>query len=518
MPARRALAAVLVILATGMLVAPTTHASTTTRIAQRYEIEATLDLAARRLEAVATIELTNRSASAIDHVNLSVMPRALGYLTMPEPVSVDGTEVSTEWTTGINLRVPLDDLEPRATATVRVPFRLDVARSPDAFTARTSAENGVLSVWPVVPDRVDRARGLRPGRSADLVHRGDDPPRPDDDTPLPRDAVACPGLGRGAGGDAAPAWTCESTDVRDFSFVVNPRFRLTERSVDGADAARLHRDRLGCGDRRPRRRGARRPLRGVRRLPVAGPRAGRGRLGRRIQHGVPAHDPPDPGQGRGHATSSSTRSPTSGSTARSATISRREPWLDEGFADFSARWLMGIGENQCSTRPVEQPGLRLAGRGRRPAATGRAATATSTPSSTRAPSSSPPCAAQWATTPSSPRCATGSTRHRFGVRHRGTAPGSPPGADRCGPRPDLRRPTSPTRGRRSPTDRGCCDRSEDAAQRPSDASATRIEAIASVINASRAEVDVGDRVARARGCRGRPARPRRPDGGSPALR
>ena len=31
---------------------------------------------------------------------------------------------------------------------------------------------------------------------------------------------------------------------------------------------------------------------------------------------------------------------------------QREPWLDEGFADFSARYLMGIGENQCSTRPV----------------------------------------------------------------------------------------------------------------------------------------------------------------------
>ena len=33
----------------------------------------------------------------------------------------------------------------------------------------------------------------------------------------------------------------------------------------------------------------------------------------------------------------------------------REPWLDEGFADFSARWLMGIGENQCSARPVDSP-------------------------------------------------------------------------------------------------------------------------------------------------------------------
>jgi aminopeptidase N len=32
---------------------------------------------------------------------------------------------------------------------------------------------------------------------------------------------------------------------------------------------------------------------------------------------------------------------------------QREPWLDEAFADFSARYLMGIGENACSTRPVD---------------------------------------------------------------------------------------------------------------------------------------------------------------------
>jgi hypothetical protein len=31
----------------------------------------------------------------------------------------------------------------------------------------------------------------------------------------------------------------------------------------------------------------------------------------------------------------------------------REPWVDEGFADFSARYLMGIGENQCSARDVD---------------------------------------------------------------------------------------------------------------------------------------------------------------------
>ena len=34
----------------------------------------------------------------------------------------------------------------------------------------------------------------------------------------------------------------------------------------------------------------------------------------------------------------------------------REPWLDEAFADFTARYLMGTGSrDQCSTRPVDSP-------------------------------------------------------------------------------------------------------------------------------------------------------------------
>ena len=35
---------------------------------------------------------------------------------------------------------------------------------------------------------------------------------------------------------------------------------------------------------------------------------------------------------------------------------QREPWLDEAFADFTARYLMGSGRrDQCSTRPVDSP-------------------------------------------------------------------------------------------------------------------------------------------------------------------
>ncbi len=350
MPARRALA-VIVILAAGLAVAPRADAATTTRLTQRYELAATLDVAAGRLDAVATIELTNRSATAIDHVNLSVVPRALGYLSMDAPVTVDGADVPTEWTTTINLRVPLDELAPRGTATLRVPFRLDVARSPDAFTARTSRESGVLSFgqwFPIVSTEHD-VYGLGDPQisySAETIRL-----ELTTTAPLARDAVACPGL------ETAPAttgttWTCETNDVRDFSFVVNPRFQLAQRTVDGVDL-RVYTETVAGG--------------------VTADLAASALAGLSETFGAYPWDDlvlAEVGSGGGFSMEYPrmihlTRDKVSDTYVVFHEVAHQwfygqlgndqqvEPWLDEGFADFSARLLMGIDENQCSTRPVD---------------------------------------------------------------------------------------------------------------------------------------------------------------------
>ena len=83
--------------------------ATTVQVEQHYAISAILDVAAGTLEAVETLTLTNRAYRSIDHLNLSVIPRALGYLVMDEAVTVDGEEVATEWTTTTNLRVLLPE-------------------------------------------------------------------------------------------------------------------------------------------------------------------------------------------------------------------------------------------------------------------------------------------------------------------------------------------------------------------------------------------------------------------------
>jgi hypothetical protein len=350
MVARGALVAV-VLLAAGFLAVPAVDARTTVRLDQRYEITATLDVATGRLDAVADIELTNRSASSIDHVNLSVVPRALGYLTMDDPVEVDGAAVEAEWTTTINLRVPLDDLEPRATSTIRVPFRLDVGLSPDAFTARTSRAAGVLSFgqWFPILSTEHEVYGLGDPQisfTADAIRL-----ELTTTTRQRSTAVACPGLVRAPDGFGT-SWTCETTDVRDFSFVVNPRFRLTERSVNGVDV-RVYTETVGGGAT------ADLAVDALARLSDAfGP--------------YPWDDLvlAEVGSGGGF----SMEYPrmihlTRGKVADAYVVyhevahqwfygqlgndQQREPWLDEGFADFSARWLLGIGENQCSTRPVD---------------------------------------------------------------------------------------------------------------------------------------------------------------------
>ena len=169
--------------------------ATTVQVDQRYLITATLDVAAGRLEAVETLTLTNRAYRSIDHLNLSVIPRALGYLAMDEVVTVDGEEVATEWTTTTNLRVPLPErLAPNAAVEVRIPFRLAVGASGGAFSARLSRDNGVISFgeWFPILSRPHDSYGVGDPQVSYTAEQI----RLDLTTtsPLGRHAVACPGL------------------------------------------------------------------------------------------------------------------------------------------------------------------------------------------------------------------------------------------------------------------------------------------------------------------------------------
>lgn len=331
---------------------PPASAQAPPKVVQRYEIVATLDLAAGRLDAVETLTLTNRGAGALEHIDLSVIPRALGYLDMSEPITVDGVEASTAWTTTTNLRIELPEpLEPRATAAAVIPFGLTVGTSESPYTARLSRENGVFSFgqwFPILSPEHD-VHGIGDSQISFTAGRiGLDLTTTTD---LPRDAVACPGLVV-APEEFGTRWTCEADDVRDFSFAVNPDYRLTSRIV-GETTLRVYTETVS-GE-------------------VTAEKAAVALAG--LNDAFGEYPWPDLviaeiGGGGGFSMEYPraihlTRTKVTDTYVIFHEVAHQwfyaqlgndqmlEPWLDEGFADFSARHLMGIGENHCSTRAVD---------------------------------------------------------------------------------------------------------------------------------------------------------------------
>jgi hypothetical protein len=342
----------LALLAGPMLAPPATVRALDPSLGQRYEIAATLDVGAGRLDASQRLTLTNHGGRGLSHVDLSAIGRALGYLELSGPVSVDGSAASASWTTTTNLRVALPArVAPGETIEIALAFVLTVGSPGGAYTARLSRENGVISFgwWFPIVSREHDTHGVGDSQisyTADLI-------RLDltTTTALPRDAVACPGL-VSAPQDSGTRWTCEAELVRDFSFVVNPRFRLTTRDV-GDVAMRVYTETvsgevtadlaetalIGLGD-----------IFG----PYPWPDLVLAEVG--SQGGYSMEYPRAI-----HLTREKVTDPYvvyhevahQWFYAQIGNDPMLEPWLDEGFADFGARHLMGIGESQCSERPVD---------------------------------------------------------------------------------------------------------------------------------------------------------------------
>ena len=326
--------------------------ATTVQVTQRYAINATLNVAAGTLDAVETLTLTNRSYRSIDHLNLSVIPRALGYLAMDDAVTVDGGAVPIEWTTTTNLRVPLPErLAPNATAEIRIPFRLVVGASGGAFSARLSRDNGVLSFgeWFPILSRPHDSYGVgdpQVSYNAEVI-------RLDLTTTsaLGRHAVACPGL-KVAPATSGTYWVCEVEDVRDFSFVVNQNFGVTTRTV-GPTTIRVYTQTVS---------GA-----------VTADKAQAALIGLNQAYGTypwPDLVLAEVGAFGGFSMEFPraihlTREKLTDTYVIDHEVAHQwyyaqlgnhqmlEPWLDEAFADFSARYLMGIGPSHCSSRDVD---------------------------------------------------------------------------------------------------------------------------------------------------------------------
>jgi hypothetical protein len=325
--------------------------TTTTRFGQDYLFTARYDTGTGALRVSQRLALVNEASRAVRGVNLSVIPRALNGFTL-YAVRVDGAGADRSWTTRTNLRVRFGrDVAPGETVVVRLRYNVVPRLQTGAFSARLARQNGVSSFgeWFPIVSREHDSYGVG---DPQVSYRADQMElRLTTSSPLRRDAVACPGR-RSAPAVTGRHWTCRVRDVRDFAFVVNPDFRLRSRRV-GDTTIKVYTETVGGGVTLDKAAFALRRLNEL--------------LGT-----YPYHDLvlAEVGGSSGFSMEYPrqihlTRSKVNDSYVLFHEVAHqwfygilgnhqmREPWLDEGFSDFLARDLMGVGANQCSAKNID---------------------------------------------------------------------------------------------------------------------------------------------------------------------
>jgi hypothetical protein len=326
--------------------------ATTTKLEQRYHFDATFRTDTGTLRVKQTISLVNRSNHRIGAVNLSVIPRALGSFSLPKPVRVDGEVVPHSWTTHSNLRVRLGrDVAPDEAFAIALTFKVTPRLQTGAFTARLARQAGVTSFghWFPIVSREHDSYGIG---DPQISYRAESMELElATSTPLPRHAVACPGR-REAPNGSGRHWRCRVTDVRDFAFVINPDFHFRDRTVGGT-TIRVYTESVGGGVTMKKAAFALRrfnELYGTYPYPDLVLAEVGGSTGFSMEYPRQIH---------------MTRSKVNDTYVIYHEVAHqwfygllgndqmRQPWLDEGFGDFSARYLMGVGANQCSSKNVD---------------------------------------------------------------------------------------------------------------------------------------------------------------------
>jgi hypothetical protein len=201
---------------------------------QRYHFSAMLDYEAGVLDVVQTLEWTNTAAMPARSINLSVIPAHVGAFGLTDVVTVDGVAADAEFavhSTNFVITFP-QPVPPTATAEISIPFSLVVGPNEGAFGGRLASLDGVMQfgqwfpIWstahgfhevgdPQISWNADRM-------TLDLRSR----------TEIGVSAVAASGaLQPGA---AADHWIFVAANVRDFAFSVYPGYRLShgEASCD----------------------------------------------------------------------------------------------------------------------------------------------------------------------------------------------------------------------------------------------------------------------------------------------
>lgn len=214
-------------------------ASVIASLRQSYTLTATVDFDAATVDVAERVTITNRSSRAVTDLDFSVLPRAIGAYTPSGTVLVGGRAVRTTWTTGTNLHVSLrTPLKPKGSTTITIPFRLTLSEGSGNFGTRVGKTGGIINLgeWFPVLSRPHDAYGIGDPQvtwSADRIVL--------DLTvlqPTGRHAVAASGtlLSFDPG---AHRWVYRLDHARGFAVAVSPGYVVATRQVGGT-AVRIY--------------------------------------------------------------------------------------------------------------------------------------------------------------------------------------------------------------------------------------------------------------------------------------
>jgi hypothetical protein len=200
------------------------------KVETRYVLKTTLSFAAGTLSTAEKIVIKNTSGGPISKVNLSVTPRAFDELTSIGKFTVDGRAVSARWTNNSNLELQLGrDLPIGSTATVRLSFALQATGAVGtSLEARLSKANGIMQVshwFPIVSD------GHPTRYPGDAQHsRAAKKIRLELTTDSSAVRIAAPGTIVSSSGRSH---VYEMTNTRDFAFGASPNYLVATGSAAG---------------------------------------------------------------------------------------------------------------------------------------------------------------------------------------------------------------------------------------------------------------------------------------------
>jgi hypothetical protein len=313
-----------------------------------YVLKANLSFAAAAISATEVINIRNVSGSAIDRVNLSILPRAFGELVSIGRFRVDGAAVPARWTNNANLELGLGrNLADGASARITLAFTVRASSAIEtSLEARLSKANGIMQVSHWFPI-VSNGHGARyPGDSQ--YTRTAKKVRLELTTDATSVRIAAPGRRLALSGRYH---VYELENTRDFAFGASPLYRTVSGSAGGVTISAYYTTGNGSAALSSamaaivRFEGAFGQY-GWPRFVVA--QTGRSGSGNEypgiIFLGAPLFEKRDE---VAHETAHQWWYAMAGNDQL------REPWLDEGLAEFSAEYFFGrLSTTYTSVRPV----------------------------------------------------------------------------------------------------------------------------------------------------------------------